>query len=75
MCLVTHESKPTNELIRFTLVDDKLVVDPLGKLGGRGYYISRDKETIEKAKEKNLLKKILKANVPTSFYDDLLNYL
>ncbi|MCD8204426.1 MAG: YlxR family protein [Coprobacillus sp.] len=74
-CLVTRESKPISELIRFTLINGKVVIDKEHKLGGRGYYISKDKDIINEAKKKNLIKKALKVEVPSSFYDELLSLL
>ncbi|MCD8203715.1 MAG: YlxR family protein [Coprobacillus sp.] len=75
MCLVTRESKEVSELIRFTLIGNEVKVDPLHKLGGRGYYISKDKEVIEEAKKRNLIHKILKVEVSSDFYDELLSLL
>ncbi|MCD8209832.1 MAG: YlxR family protein [Coprobacillus sp.] len=75
LCLITKESKDVKDLVRFTLLDGALVVDPTHKLGGRGYYISKDIEVINKAKEKNLISKILKVNVTSDFYDELLKYV
>ncbi len=73
-CLVTRESKDVTDLIRFTIIDNSLVIDPHHKLGGRGYYISKDPEVINTAKEKNLIHKILKVEVRPEFYDELLKY-
>ncbi len=75
LCLITRESKDVKDLIRFTLLDGEVKVDPNHKLGGRGYYISKDKEVIERAKAKNLINKILKVNVNSDFYDELLKYV
>ncbi len=75
MCLVTRESKTIDELIRFTIIDGEVKVDPTGKLGGRGYYISKDKSVIEEARKRNLIHKALKVEVKSSFYDQLLSLL
>ncbi len=73
MCVLSHEVKDQKSLIRFTLVNGKPVIDITGKAAGRGYYVSKDKTLIEEAKKKNSLKRILKVEVDSSFYDELLN--
>ncbi len=74
-CLVTRESKDVADLIRFTVINENPVIDANHKLGGRGYYISKEREVIETAKEKNLIHKILKVEVKPEFYDELLTYI
>jgi uncharacterized protein len=54
-CIATGESQPKAGLIRFCLAPDgQIVPDILGKLPGRGMYLSADRALIDKAAKKNL---------------------
>jgi predicted RNA-binding protein YlxR (DUF448 family) len=54
-CIATGESQPKAGLIRFCLgPDGQIVPDVLGKLPGRGIYVSADRAAIDKAVKKNL---------------------
>jgi predicted RNA-binding protein YlxR (DUF448 family) len=54
-CIATGESQPKAGLIRFCLAPDgHIVPDILGKLPGRGIYVSADRAAIERAGRKNL---------------------
>ena len=54
-CIATGESQPKAGLIRFCLgPDGQIVPDVMGKLPGRGIYVSADKEALDKAAKKNL---------------------
>lgn len=50
-CIVTGDVQPKSGLIRFVIgPDGQVVPDILGKLPGRGLYVTSDREVIEKAK-------------------------
>lgn len=54
-CIATGESQPKAGLIRFCAgPDGQIVPDVLGKLPGRGIYVSADRVALEKAAKKNL---------------------
>lgn len=54
-CIATGESQPKAGLIRFVCgPDGQVVPDVLGKLPGRGIYVSATRAAIEKAVKKNL---------------------
>jgi len=54
-CIATGEVRPKAELIRFVIgPDDSVVPDILGKLPGRGIWVSADRAALEKAVAKNL---------------------
>jgi uncharacterized protein len=54
-CIATGESQPKAGLIRFCLDPEGVVVpDILGRLPGRGMYLSADREAMAKAVKKNL---------------------
>ena len=54
-CIATGESQPKAGLIRFCLgPEGQVVPDILGRLPGRGFYVSADRALIEKAAKKGL---------------------
>lgn len=63
-CIVTGESQPKAGLIRFVAgPDDQIVPDVLGKLPGRGVYVTADWATLETAVTKKLFSRSLKKQV------------
>jgi len=60
-CLVTGEVKPKTELVRFVLDPSSHVVpDLMGRLPGRGLWVSASREALEQAIQKNLFSKAAK---------------
>lgn len=54
-CIATGESQPKAGLIRFCLgPDGQIAPDILGKLPGRGVYVSADRAALDRAAKKNL---------------------
>ena len=71
-CVITHEKLPKQELIRVVRTPDgNVIVDLTGKANGRGAYLKKDLETIEKAKTSKLLNKHLEVEVPDEVYEEL----
>lgn len=69
-CIATGESQPKAGLIRFCVgPDGMLVPDVLGKLPGRGIYVTADRELIAKAGKKGLFSRA--ARQPVKVTDDL----
>ncbi|MEO0358599.1 MAG: RNA-binding protein [Pseudomonadota bacterium] len=63
-CLVTQESAPKAGLIRFvTGPENQVVPDLLGKLPGRGYYVTADKAVLEQAVQKGVFARGAKMQV------------
>ncbi len=60
MCVICREMKTKNELNRFTVAGEKVYLDKSGKMGGRGVYVCKNAECINKALQKNLLFRHLK---------------
>jgi hypothetical protein len=72
-CVATQEMKPKKELFRIVRTPEgEVLYDPTGKKSGRGTYLSKDKEAIERAKKHNILAKHLNADVKNDIYDELL---
>lgn len=69
-CIVTGEVQPKAGLVRFCLGPDDLVVpDILGRLPGRGFYVSADRDAIGKAAKKGLFARA--ARQPVKVPEDL----
>ena len=63
-CIVTGEVQPKAGLIRFCLdPEGQVTPDILGRLPGRGFYVSADRKAIEKAATKGLFARAAKQPV------------
>jgi predicted RNA-binding protein YlxR (DUF448 family) len=63
-CIVTGDRAPKAGLIRFVIGPDGAVVpDVLGRLPGRGIYVSADREALDKAGRKGLFARAARAPV------------
>ncbi|HLR14570.1 MAG TPA: YlxR family protein [Bacillota bacterium] len=72
-CVVTQEMHPKDSLIRIVRTKDgEVFVDPTGKKNGRGAYISKSVEVIEKARNSHILATHLHVHIDPSLYDDML---
>ena len=66
-CIATGETQPKAGLIRFVVGPDQAIVpDVMGKLPGRGIWVSADRTALEKAAGKGLFSRAAKqaVNVP-----------
>jgi len=73
-CIATGEVQPKHGLIRFVAgPDGQLVPDILGKLPGRGIYVSASRVELEKAVRKGLFARALKqqVSVPEDLVDEV----
>ena len=71
-CVITKEKLPKKELLRIVRTPEGNVeVDLTGKLNGRGAYIKKDIEVLEKAKKGNALGKHLEVDIPDSICEEL----
>lgn len=75
-CVASQEMKPKKELFRIVRTPDgEISYDPTGKKSGRGTYLSKDRDCIERAKKQNILAKHLNAEVTGEVYDQLLKVM
>lgn len=75
-CVACGESKPKKELMRIVNNAEKgVIVDPGGKINGRGAYICKSEECVEKAKLKNRLGNALGTNIDTNIYEEIKEYV
>lgn len=71
-CVITKEKLPKQDLIRVVRTPEgNVIVDLTGKANGRGAYLKKDLETIEKAKNSKLLSKHLEVEIPDEIYEEL----
>lgn len=75
-CVITKESLPKQELLRIVRTPEMEVkVDETGKLNGRGAYIKKSLEVLEKAKKSKLLEKRLECSIDGSVYEEIKNII
>ncbi len=71
-CVVTHEKLPKRELLRIVRTKEgEILVDLTGKKNGRGAYIKKDLETLEKAKKSKILERHLEVLIPDNVYEEI----
>lgn len=71
-CVITHEKCEKRELLRIVKDKDGVVsVDLTGKMNGRGAYIKKNLEVLEKAKKTKALEKHLETSIPDSIYESI----
>ncbi len=72
MCVVTRERYEKRELIRIVRTPEgEVIVDETGKANGKGAYLKKDREVIEKARKNKILDRTLEVEVPDSIYEEL----
>lgn len=74
-CLVLNESFPKNELFRIVRNNDGVFLDMSSKMNGRGAYINKSLEAIEKAQKTKVLDKALGVPVNDEIYERMKLYL
>ena len=62
-CVSCRESKPQDELLRFTLTGDAIIADIEGKNDGRGYYLCNNSECMESAIKRKAFNRACRKNV------------
>lgn len=75
-CVITKEKCPKGELIR-VVKDNKgnIFVDVTGKANGRGAYLKKDIDVINKARQGKQLNHHLGTITPSEVYDELENII
>lgn len=75
-CLITKEKLPKKDLIRIVRTPEgNVIIDEVGKANGRGAYLKKDIEVINKAKSNKVLERVLEVKVPDNIYDELIEKL
>ena len=72
-CVVTKETLPKVELLRIVRTPDTtVIVDESGKANGKGAYLKKDIDVINKAKKSKILDRVLEVCVPDEIYETLI---
>ncbi len=71
-CVITGEKLEKRELIRVVRTPEgEIIVDLTGKANGKGAYLKKDIEVINKAQKSNVLGRKLEVEISDSIYDEL----
>ncbi len=76
MCVVTKTLADKKDLFR--IVRDKnnnVFIDDTNKANGRGCYLLKEKEVVEKARTSKILDRNLNVKVENTIYDELIKRL
>lgn len=72
-CIVTKEKLDKRELLRVVKSKDGIIsVDLTGKSNGRGAYLKKDIEVVEKARKSKVLDRVFECPVPNELYDEII---
>lgn len=75
-CLATQEICPKKDLIRIVKNNlGEVFVDVTGKANGRGAYLKKSVEAIEKARKSKCLDKVLECKVEDDIYEQLFKLI
>lgn len=71
-CIVTGEKFPKSELLRIVKTPNgEIVVDITGKINGRGAYIKKELQVLEKAQKSKILERKLESSISDDVYDKI----
>ena len=71
-CVITKEQLPKQELLRIVKTKEgEVLVDETGKVNGRGAYIKKDLEVLERAIKGKVLEKKLEIKIEDSVYEEI----
>ncbi len=74
MCIVSREKLPKMELIRVVKNNEgKVFIDDTLKANGKGAYLKKDIDIIDKAYKSKILNKALETEIPDEIYNELRN--
>lgn len=75
-CVVCRSEKEKSDLIRIVKPKDGAVfVDATGKSNGRGAYVCKNAECIEKAEKKKILQRVFSSEIDESLFDSMKEIL
>ena len=76
MCVITKEKHDKKDLLRIVKnKDNEIFVDPDGKANGKGAYIKKDINVLDKAIKDNTLAKVFEMKIPESLYEEIKKYI
>ncbi len=72
MCTACREMKPKRELVRIVKTPEgEIKLDLTGKLNGRGAYICKSCDCLQKAEKTGALKRAFSCEISSEIYDSL----
>ncbi|MGN0967228.1 MAG: RNase P modulator RnpM [Candidatus Coprovivens sp.] len=72
-CVVTKEKIQKKDLLRVVRdKDGNVSIDETGKSNGRGAYLKKDAEVINKARTTKVLERVLEVPIPDEIYEEML---
>lgn len=75
-CVVTREKQEKKNLLRVVRTPEgEVIVDITGKSNGRGAYITKDLNVLDKAIKNKVLDKHLEIEIPDSIYEEIRNII
>lgn len=71
-CVVTKEKLPKKDLLRVVRTPEGgVIVDLSGKANGRGAYIKKDLEVLNKARKSKILERKLECTIDENLYKEI----
>ncbi len=72
-CVGCGEMRSKKEMLRVlkTAEDDRICLDMTGKKNGRGAYVCKSRECLQKARKNKGLERSFKMSIPNEVYDTL----
>ncbi|HIS17398.1 MAG TPA: YlxR family protein [Candidatus Coprovivens excrementavium] len=75
-CVITKEKTLKKDLLRVVRnKEGNVSVDLTGKANGRGAYLKKDLDVINKARQTKALDRILEVEIPESIYDEMITII
>ncbi|MEG0994558.1 MAG: YlxR family protein [Bacilli bacterium] len=75
-CVVTKEKWPKQELLRIVKTpENTVIIDLKGKENGRGAYLKKDLEVLNKAIKTKVLERHLEIAIPNDIYEEIRNII
>ena len=71
-CVITKEKCDKKDLLRIVKnKEGQVFLDNTGKANGRGAYLKKDLEVIEKAVKTKILERVLEIEIPSEIYEEM----
>lgn len=75
-CIISREKLPKKELLRIVRTPEgNIIIDESGKANGRGAYVKKDVNIINKARLNKQLENHLECKIPDSIYEEIVNII
>ncbi len=70
-CVVTKEKYEKRDLLRILRTPEgNVVIDQTGKQNGRGAYLKKEIDVINKAEKTKIIERILEVSIPAGIYEE-----